>query len=104
MRILYSIVYHACMEIEFGMDGSERSFIYEDSTERKLESMYLVISFYFDIPSLINFVCLNRLGCLAYKYVLLFIVERFVTRPIQTHLVSQVPLPFCPRSSSNVGF
>ena len=92
------------MEIEFGMDGSERSFIYEDSTERKLESMYLVISFDFDIPSLASFVCRNRLGCLAYKYVLLFIVERFVTRPIQTHLVSQVPLPFCPRSSSNVDF
>ena len=70
------------MEIEFGMDGSERSFIYEDSTERKLESMYLVISFYFDIPSLASFVCRNRLGCLGYKYVLPFIVERFITRPI----------------------
>ena len=92
------------MEIEFGMDGSERSFIYEDSTERKLESMYLVISFYFDIPSLASFVCRNRLGCLGYKYVLPFIVERFVTRPIQTHLLSQVPLPFCHRSSSNVDF
>ena len=101
MRILYSIVYHACMEIEFGMDGSERSFIYEDSTERNLESMYLIISFYLDIPSLASFVCRNPLGCLGYKYVLPFIVERFVTRPIQTHLLSQVPLLFCSRSRSN---
>ena len=70
------------MGIEFGMDGSERSFIYEDSTERKLESMYLVISFYFDIPSLINFVCRNRLGCLGYKYVPTSICKSFATRQI----------------------
>ena len=70
------------MEIEFGMDGSERSFIYEDSTERKLESMYLVISFYLEIPSLASFVCHNWLDCLGYKYILPFIVERFVIWPI----------------------
>ena len=64
------------------MDGSERSFIYVDSIKREFESMYLVIFFYFDIPSLASFVCRNRLGCLGYKYVLPFIVERFVTRPI----------------------
>ena len=82
MRILYSIVYHVCMEIGFVTGGSEKGFIDEDSAERKLESMYLVISFYFDIPSLASFVCRNRLGCLGYKYVLPFIMERFVTRPI----------------------
>ena len=46
-------------------------------TERELESMYLIISFYLDIPSLARFVCLNRIGCLGYKYIPSFIVERF---------------------------
>ena len=30
--------------------------------------------------------------------------KSFVTRPIQNNLLSQVPLSFCPRSSSNVDF
>jgi len=47
MRILYSIVYHVCMEIGFVTGGSEKGFIDEDSAERKLESMYLIISFLF---------------------------------------------------------
>jgi len=80
MRILYSIVYHVCMEIGFVTGGSEKGFIDEDSAEKKLESMYLIISFYLDIPSLASFVCRNRLGCLGYKYVPSFIVERFITR------------------------
>ena len=80
MRILYSIVYHVCMEIGFVTGGSEKGFIDEDSAEKKLESMYLIISFYLDIPSLVSFVCRNRLGCLGYKYVPSFIVERFITR------------------------
>ena len=50
MRILYSIVYHVCMEIGFVTGGSEKGFIDEDSAERELESMYLIISFYLDIP------------------------------------------------------
>ena len=77
MRILYSIVYHVCMEIGFAKGGSEKGFIDEDSAERELESMYLIISFYLDIPSLVSFVCRNRLGCLGYKYIPSFIVERF---------------------------
>ena len=80
MRILYSIVYHVCMEIGFATGGSEKGFIDEDSAERELESMYLIISFYLDIPSLARFVCLNRIGCLGYKYIPSFIVWVFITR------------------------
>jgi hypothetical protein len=32
--------------VDLGTDGSERSLIEEDSTERKLESMYLNISLF----------------------------------------------------------
>ena len=70
------------MEIGFATGGSEKGFIDEDSAQRELESMYLIISFYLDIPSLARFVCLNRIGCLGYKYIPSFIVERFVTWPI----------------------
>ena len=45
------------MEIGFAKGGSEKGFIDEDSAEGKLESMYLIISFYLDIPSLASFVC-----------------------------------------------
>jgi len=68
------------MEIGLATGGSEKGFIDEDSAERELESMYLIISFYLDIPSLVSFVCRNRLGCLGYKYVPSFIVERFITQ------------------------
>ena len=53
--------------------------------------MYPSISFYLNISSLASLMCRNRLGCLGYKYVPPFIVKSFVTRPIQTHLLSQVP-------------
>ena len=94
MRILYSIVYHVCMEIGFVTGGSEKGFIDEDSAERELESMYLIIFFYLDIPSLASFVCHNRLGCLGYKYVPSFIVERFITRSTNT-LLFTCNLLFC---------
>ena len=55
-------------------EGSEGSLISKDSTEGKLESMYVSISFYLDISPLANLVCRDRLGCLGYKYVPSFIV------------------------------
>ena len=75
-------IHHACMKIGLRADGSEQSLIKKDSTERELESMYLVIFFYLDIASLASLMCCNRLDCLGYKYVPPSIVERFITRSI----------------------
>ena len=82
MRILYSIVYHMCMEIGFATGGSEKGFIDEDSAQRELESMYLIISFYLDISSLASLMCHNRLDCLDYNYVPPSIEKIFITRSI----------------------
>ena len=61
-------------------EGSEGSLISKDSTEGKLESMYVSISFYLDISPLASLVCRDRLGCLGYKYIPSLIVRVFITR------------------------
>ena len=38
-------IHHACMKIGLRTDGSEQSLIKKDSTDRELESMYLIITF-----------------------------------------------------------
>ena len=58
----------------------EESFISKDSTQEKLESMYLSISFCLDISSLASLMCRNRLDCLGYKYIPPSIVKGFITR------------------------
>jgi len=58
----------------------EESFISKDSTQEKLEFMYLSIFFCLDISSLVSLMCRNRLDCLGYKYVPPSIVKGFITR------------------------
>ena len=70
------------------MDESEGSLIEKDYTERELESVYLIISFYLDISLLASLMCRDRLGCLGYKYVRTSIVERF------HHTINQQTLLF----------
>ena len=75
-------IHHACMKIGLRAAGSEQSLIKKDSTERELESMYLIISFYLDIASLASLMCRNRLDCLDYNYIPPSIVKIFITRSI----------------------